>query len=320
MKWEKICPVMLAVAVVAVAAADVLWGGMAGADQFVIAKIRLPRVAVALIAGASLALGGLQMQSIFRNPLADPHIMGVSAGAGLGAAVAVLAGGMGVLGVAMGGLTIAVAAFMGAVLASVMIMLVSARVKSSSTLLIFGIMLGFIFNAIVALMQFSSNAEALKVYYSWAAGSFSNCSWEQVAVLGACLAAGIILALVNVKGLNIILFGDEYASLTGAKVKTVRTLSMVGCCLLAGSVTAFCGPLGFVGIVAPHIARWITGSSDHRRTIPTGILAGAGLCAAADLAAQLWTRWSSAVPAGSMLAVIGIPMVLIILLARRERI
>lgn len=319
MKLKGAYLTLLAVAVVAVAAADVLWGGMPGAEGFVITKIRLPRVAVALIAGAALSLGGLQMQSIFRNPLADPHIMGVSAGAGLGAAVAVLAAGTGLAGAAIGGITTAASAFLGAAIASALIMAVSAKVKSAYTLLIFGIMLGFIFNAVVALLQFSSNAEALKVYYSWAAGSFSNCGWAQVAMLGACLSAGIVLSLCNTKGLNIILFGDEYAELTGSRVRATRILAMLGCCLLAGSVTAFCGPLGFVGIVAPHVARKVTGSADHRKTVPVSMLAGAGLCVAADLAAQCWARFSSAVPSGSMLAVIGIPMVMTILFTGRDR-
>jgi len=307
---------ILTAAVVLLAVADVLWGGNAGADAFIISRIRLPRVAVALIAGAGLALGGLQMQSIFRNPLADPHIMGVSAGAGLGAAAAMLAGGTG-LAALSGGLTTALAAFLGAALASVLILLVSAKMESTSGLLIFGIMLGFIINAAVAILQYSSNAEALKVYYNWAAGSFGNCSWPQVALMGAFLLIGIAITLVNAKGLNIILFGDEYAQLTGAKVRHIRLLSMISCCLMAGSVTAFCGPLGFIGIVAPHIARKATGSSDHRRTVPCSILTGAGLCVAADLAAQIWARFASPLPVGSVLALIGIPIVFIILISRR---
>lgn len=325
--WKELTPAVAAVLTLAVAAADLLWGGQPGASPGVITGIRLPRITVALIAGASLALGGLQMQSIFRNPLADPHIMGVSAGAGLGAAVAVLTAGSGLAGATGGGLTGAAAgcgltltgaAFMGAILAGILIMAVSTKVKSASTLLIFGIMLGYVFNAAVALLQFSSNAESLKLYYSWAAGSFSNCGWSRTGIAAICLAAGVALSLCNIRGLNIVLFGDEYAELSGSRVRLTRGVAMLGCCLMTASVTAFCGPLGFVGIVAPHIARRLCGSSDHAKTIPASIVTGAGLCVTADLAAQLWSRFASAVPTGSMLAVIGIPIVMVILLAGRS--
>lgn len=318
--------VLLAIAVAAFAVADVLWGGNAGADAFILTRIRLPRVLTAVISGAALALGGLQMQSIFRNPLADPHIMGVSAGAGLGAATALLLGagggaGLSVMGAATStGMTLAAAAFLGAALSGALVLAVSSRIQSSSALLIFGIMLGFIVNAIVAILQFSSNSESLKAYYSWAAGSFGNCSWPQVAIMGACLVIGIILAVANAKGLNIILFGDEYAELSGARTRSIRFAAMAGCCVMAGAVTAFCGPLGFVGIVAPHIARRISGRqmcSDHRRTIPATMLSGAGLCAAADLCAQLWSRWASPLPVGSTLAIIGIPLIFLILAGGR---
>ena len=333
--WKELTPAVAAVLTLAVAAADLLWGGQPGASPEVITGIRLPRITVALIAGASLALGGLQMQSIFRNPLADPHIMGISAGAGLGAAVAILTAGSGLTGAAGGwftgtagggltgaaagcGLTLTGAAFLGAILAGILIMAVSTKVKSASTLLIFGIMLGYVFNAAVALLQFSSNAESLKLYYSWAAGSFSNCGWSRTGIAAICLAAGVALSLCNIRGLNIVLFGDEYAELSGSRVRLTRGVAMLGCCLMTASVTAFCGPLGFVGIVAPHIARRLCGSSDHAKTIPTSIVTGAGLCVTADLAAQLWSRFASAVPTGSMLAVIGIPMVMVILLAGRS--
>lgn len=324
--WKELTPAVAAVLTLVVAAADLLWGGQPGASPGVITGIRLPRITVALIAGASLSLGGLQMQSIFRNPLADPHIMGISAGAGLGAAVAILTAGSGLTGASASGLfggaavglTLTGAAFLGAILAGILIMAVSTKVKSASTLLIFGIMLGYVFNAAVALLQFSSNAESLKLYYSWAAGSFSNCGWSRTGAAAICLAAGVALSLCNIRGLNIVLFGDEYAELSGSRVRLTRGVAMLGCCLMTASVTAFCGPLGFVGIVAPHIARRLCGSSDHAKTIPASIVTGAGLCVTADLAAQLWSRFASAVPTGSMLAVIGIPMVMVILLAGRS--
>lgn len=297
------------------AAADILWGGNAGADAFVVTKIRLPRVATALLAGAGLALGGLQMQSIFRNPLADPHIMGVSAGAGLGAAIALMAG---AASAAFGGITLTASAFIGAALASALILGVSSKVNSTYGMLIFGIMLGFAINAVTAIFQFTSTSEALKIYYNWAVGSLSNCSWPQIAVMGGCLLAGLALATCNMKGLNLILFGDEYTTLSGGDTRRIRFMAMASTCLIAGSITAFCGPLGFIGIVAPHIARRLAGSNVHGSTIPFTMIAGAGLTVAADFVTQLCGRWFSPLPVGSMLALIGIPLILAILIKGRQ--
>jgi len=313
------------VVVAVLAATDVLWGGASGIDGFVITKIRLPRVATAMLAGAALALGGLLMQSIFRNPLADPHIMGVSAGAGLGAAVVVLIGGTSGLAGLAAGLSLSAASFIGAAIASLAIMAVSSKVKSTSTLLIFGIMLGFIINAVVAILQFTSNSESLRMYYNWAAGSFSFAGWGRSAIMATALVAGIVLALADIKGLNLILFGEDYSQYSGGNPRRSRILAMLGCCLLAGSVTAFCGPLGFVGIVAPHIARRLAGLgtarrtvADHRQIIPLAIVLGAGLCVAADLLVQLITKLGAQLPVGSTMALIGIPLILVILLSNGE--
>lgn len=298
-------------------AADLLLGGsqFADAGALVIGKIRLPRMLNALLAGAGLAIGGLQMQSIFRNPLADPHIMGVSAGAGLGAALATMGaaagGAMVSSGIANAG--IVSAAFAGALACSALILLVSSRTSSTYTLLLFGVMLGFIVSAAVTLLQWGSNAESLKLYYSWAAGSFSNAGWEGAAAIGTASLAGLLLCLFNCKGLDLILFGDEYTRLSGANVQLIRFLSLASCSLIAGTATAFCGPLGFVGIAAPHIVRGLSGTSLHRILIPGTLLTGAALAVCADLLSQIW---STPLPAGSILAIIGIPVILYILIKK----
>ena len=152
------------------------------------------------------------------------------------------------------GFTVVVAAFLGAFVAAALVVAVSARFRSVTTLLVFGVMLGFIFSALSSVLQYTAGEESLKLFYSWMAGSFSGCRYVEVALMAGALLIGLMLAFVNGKGLDIILFGEEYATLSGASTRRILVLSMLSCCLMTGTVTAFCGPLGFVGIVAPHLA------------------------------------------------------------------
>ena len=300
------------IAVLLLIAADLCAGGsgIGLPDKVIFMKLRLPRMLTALLAGASLALAGLQMQSVFRNPLADPHIMGVSAGAGTGAAIATLLIGTS-LPAALSGLTVVSAAFVGALLSSALVMLVSSRMHSATTLLIFGVMLGFVFSALTSILEYSANAESLKVFYSWSAGSFIGNGPVGIAIIAGALLIGLMLAFLNNRGLDLALFGDDYTAMAGADPSRIRNISMVGSCLMAGAVTAFCGPLGFVGIVAPHIARALTGSSVHLRVIPVSLLVGAGLSLIADILSQIFP---TPLPVGSTMAIIGIPIILFILL------
>lgn len=295
----------LAVLVV-LAAADLFCGG--AADSQVLHLLRAPRVATALLTGAALALSGTQMQSIFRNPLADPHIMGVSAGASLGAAIATMSAIS-----PSGGLSVALAASVGAMASALIILLASKKFHSASTLLIFGIMLGFIVNALVAILQFSTDAESLKIFYSWSAGSFSTTTWSDIITLAIAVLIGTALAIAGRKGLDIILFGDEFAQMAGAKVGNIRLTALLSCCIMTGAVTAFCGPLGFVGITAPHIARWMFGTSSHKVIIPASILTGGIISIAADLISQLSP---SPLPTASTMALVGIPVILYILIGK----
>ena len=286
-------------------------GGMSMATGAVLWKLRVPRVLTAVLAGGALAVSGAQMQAVFRNPLADPHIMGVSGGAGLGAAIATMA--LGTSAAFFTGFTVAVAAFLGAFVAAALVVAVSARFRSATTLLVFGVMLGFIFSALSSVLQYTAGEESLKLFYSWMAGSFSGCRYVEVALMAGALVLGLVLAICNGKGLDIILFGEEYATLSGASTRRILILSMLSCCLMTGTVTAFCGPLGFVGIVAPHLARRITGASVHRQVLPCSMATGATLALAADILANLWPI---PLPVGSTLALIGIPLILLILLRR----
>lgn len=306
---------LLTVAVLSLAGIDLATGGagLGVTDTSIFLKLRLPRMLTAVLAGASLSLAGLQMQSVFRNPLADPHIMGVSAGAGTGAAMATLLIGTSLPAV-LSGLTVAAAAFTGALLTSLLVVAVASKFQSATTLLIFGVMLGFIFSAATSILEYSANAESLKVFYSWSAGSFSGSRPGEVAVIAGALLTGVALTYINSKGLDIALFGDEYASLAGADISRIRGIAMIGSCLMAGAVTAFCGPLGFVGIVAPHIARGFLGTSVHVKVIPAVMLTGAGLSLVADI---LSNAFPAPLPVGSTMALIGIPIILAILTKRR---
>lgn len=298
--------------------ADVLAGLASGQDtpaSEIFLGIRLPRMLTALISGAALSLSGVQMQSIFRNPLADPHIMGVSSGAGLGAAIATMAVPASISPL-FSGITTAAAAFAGALAAAVLILGASSRLRTPSSLLVFGVMTGFILSAIVSVIQYGAGAESLRVFYSWSAGNFTGNTAGGIAIMAAALAAGTLIAVSSTKGLDIVLFGDEFASLSGARPQRIRTMALLGSSLMTGAVTAFCGPLGFVGIAAPHLARRICGTARHKAVIPTAMVTGGIFGVAADIISQ---GLGIAVPAGSMMAIIGIPFVLLIMLGWKKR-
>ena len=290
--------------------ADLFCGG--SADFEIMSRLRTPRTVTALLAGAALALSGAQMQSIFRNPLADPHIMGVSAGASLGAAVATMVGGP----AAGSGISTALAAFIGAACSAMIILAVSRKFRHAATLLIFSIMLGFIVNAIVSILQFTTDAESLKIFYSWSAGSFSTSTWPQIFIMLGAAVVGSAIAFSNRKGLDIILFGDEFAEMAGADTGKIRITAMLGSCILTAAVTAFCGPIGFVGIVSPHIARGILKTSSHIHILPASVLTGAFISLGADLISHLAP---SPLPTASTMAVIGIPAILYILLKKSRQ-
>lgn len=291
------------------AVSDLLIHGPA-ADASILWMLRLPRIITAIAAGGALALSGAQMQSILGNPLADPHIMGISAGAVLGAAIATMSGWA-------SGLPIASAAFAGALITSMIILTASRRLAGAGTLLIFGVMLGFIANAIVSIIQFSTDAESLKIFYSWSAGSFSTTGWNDIAIILISISAGYSMATYNKKGLDIILFGDEFATMAGADVRRIRLLSIIGCSLMTGAVTAFCGPLGFVGIVAPHIARALFRTSSHSTVLPASLLTGAVTGIGADLIAQIP---GSPVPVSSTMAIIGVPVIIYIMVKKSSQV
>ena len=280
----------------------------------ILVNFRIPKAIVAMVCGVALAVCGLQMQTLFRNPLADPYILGVSSGAGLGVALYImgtsLMGGGG--GSVLNSLGSAGAALAGAALVTVLIMYVSNRVKGSLTLLIFGVMIGFIASALVNLLQYTSNAHSLKAYVLWTMGSFAALDWLKIGILCTLVLVGLVLAVMNIKDLNAILPGDSYASSMGLDVKKIRMRILVSTTLLSGAVTAFCGPIGFLGIAVPHIARFIFRNADHRVLLPASALLGGCLTLLADTLSEL-PGTGSVIPINTVAALLGIPVILVIL-------
>lgn len=280
----------------------------------ILVNFRIPKAVVALVCGVALAVCGLQMQTLFRNPLADPYILGVSSGAGLGVALYIMGtslfGGGG--GTVLNSLGSAGAALAGAALVTALIMYVSNRVKGSLTLLIFGVMIGFIASALVNLLQYTSNAHSLKAYVLWTMGSFAALDWLKIGILCALVLVGLVLAVMNIKDLNAILPGDSYASSMGLDVKKIRMRILVSTTLLSGAVTAFCGPIGFLGIAVPHIARFIFRNADHRVLLPASALLGGCLTLLADTLSEL-PGTGSVIPINTVAALLGIPVILVIL-------
>ena len=299
---------LLATCVILLAGLDLLVGdGFSVPSGVILWKLRVPRMLTAVLGGGSLALAGAQMQALFRNPLADPHIMGVSGGAGLGAALAAIA-------IGTSGVSMVSAAFIGAFLTGLLIVWVSSRIHSTGTLLLVGVMLGFIFSAVSSVLQYRAGEESLKLLYSWMAGSFQGVGPVGVAVIGGAFLIGFVCAAFSMKGLDLMLFGESYAGSAGVPLRRLRFVVMIGCALMTGAVTAYCGPLGFVGIAAPHIVRKITGTSAHKTVLPLSPVAGACLALVADIIAHLG---SSPLPVGSTLALVGIPLVIILLWKNR---
>ena len=319
----------LAIGSVPIPPADVvgvLLGGSAADESWItiIRQVRLPRAVTALLAGAGLGVGGLQMQTLFRNPLADPFILGISSGASLGVAVVVLligtAGtslvdGLGVLGNA----GVAGAAAAGAAAVTVLVLLVSRRVASPATVLIIGLMAGYATSAVVSVLLYSGlgRVERIRAYISWGFGSFSGTTWSELRVLALAAVIGLAIAVATTKPMNALLLGDRYAASMGLSVARSRLLIVVGASVLAGTITAFCGPIAFIGVAAPHMTRGLLRSSDHRLLVPGVVLLGATIALLAGLVAQL-PGTDATLPLNAVTSLIGAPVVVLILLRMRR--
>ncbi len=287
----------------------------------IVLRIRLPKALTASLAGAALAVSGLLMQTLFRNPLAGPFVLGVSAGASLGVAIVLLAVGAGTsqlltgLGL-VGDFGLVAAASLGSAAALALVM-VAARRVSTLTLLILGVLFGYATSALVTVLIHFSLAERIQSYITWTFGSFGGVTWSQLQVLAPTLLVGLTLAFLAAKPLNALLLGEQYAASMGVAVTQARWLILVSTALLAGGVTAFCGPIGFLGIAVPHLVRGVFRVADHRILIPASILAGATIALISDLVAQLPGR-QAVLPLNAVTALIGAPIIGAIILRRRS--
>lgn len=289
-----------------------IWAALTGGEcdpvtAKIVTGIRLLKAVVATLAGMALAVSGLQMQTMFRNPLAGPYVLGVSSGASLGVAVFIL--GAPLLGIAgqpwLSAIGVAGAAWIGAAATLAAVAAVSRRIKDIMVILILGMMIGSAVSAVVQILQYLSNEEALKSFVVWTMGSLGDVTATQLLLMAPAVAAGLAACVIVIKPLNLLLLGESYARTMGLNVARTRMLILLSTTLLAGTVTAFCGPIGFIGLAIPHVARMLFRDADHRTLMPAAALAGAVSLLACDIVSKLL-----ALPVNTVTALLGIPVVI----------
>lgn len=285
-------------------------------------KSRLPQALTAIMAGAGLAVSGLQMQTVFRNPLAGPSVLGISNGSALGVALVVLLSGrLGDVALSrlgyLGDAAISVAAILGALAVMMLIMWISQKVKGNVTLLIIGVMIGYLANAIIGVLKFLSPEEDVKAFVVWGLGSFSRVSGDEMVLFVVLMCLLLPLACLLVKSMNLLLLGDRYAANLGLNIHRSRLLVIMSSGILVAIVTAYCGPIMFIGLAVPHLARAIFRSSDHRVLMPATMLCGAALALVCNLIARM-PGFEGALPVNSVTALVGAPVIAAVLFRRRK--
>ena len=290
--------------------------------QNIIWKSRFPQALTALVAGAGLSISGLQMQTVFRNPLAGPSVLGISSGASMGVAFVVLFSGS-IGGVALshlglfGEVALSIAAVAGSLSVMALIVFASHKVKGNVTLLIIGVMIGYLANAIIGILKFFSVEEDIKTYVIWGLGSFSRVSGNQMMLFVTIMAILIPLSFLLVKTLNLLMLGDGYARNLGLNIKRARVLVITCSGVLTAIVTAYCGPIIFLGLAVPHLCRAVFQTSDHRLLMPACLVMGASLALACNLIARM-PGFEGALPVNSVTALIGAPVVASVLFRKRK--
>ena len=286
----------------------------------IIMSSRLPQALTAIMAGAGLAVSGLQMQTVFRNPLAGPSVLGISNGSALGVAFVVLLSGQ-LGGVALsrlgylGDAAMSVAAIVGALAVMMLILWVSQKVKGNVTLLIIGVMIGYLANAIIGVLKFLSPEEDVKAFVVWGLGSFSRVSGDEMVLFVVLMCILLPLAYLLVKPMNLLLLGDRYAANLGLNIR--RSLFIVSSGVLVAIVTAYCGPIMFIGLAVPHLARALFRTSDHRILMPATMLCGASLALVCNLIARM-PGFEGALPVNSVTALVGAPVIAAVLFRKRK--
>lgn len=303
---------------------NILWG--TGNEsviwQNIIWKSRVPQALTALVAGAGLSVSGLQMQTVFRNPLAGPSVLGISSGASMGVAfVVLLSGSLGGVALSklgfMGGIALTIAAIAGSLSIMALIVFVSQKVRGNVTLLIIGVMIGYIANAVIGVLKFFSVEEDIRAYVIWGLGSFARVSGDQMTLFICIMVVLLPLSFLLVKTLNLLLLGDAYARNLGLNIKRARLLVITCSGVLVAIVTAYCGPIIFLGLAVPHLCRGMFRTSDHRILMPASLLAGASLALVCNLIARM-PGFEGALPVNSVTALVGAPVVMSVLFNKRR--
>ncbi len=289
--------------------------------KIIILESRLPKAITAILCGIALSISGLQMQTLFRNPLAGPYILGISSGAGLGVAAFIM--GLSFLGISISNISISensgliISSVIGSSFVFMLLLSVINRLKDIMTVLILGIMIGSVITAIIGIIQYFSQDAQLKSFILWTMGDLSSVTNTELMLLAPIIIVGLVLSFLISKKLNSYLLGEDYAKSLGTNLKHSRMLIVLITSILTGSITAFCGPIGFIGIVIPHLARMLSNSSDHRILIPLSTLLGINVLLVADIISQL-PGSEQTLPINSITALIGIPFIIWIILKNKR--
>ena len=334
---QNILFVLLSIALVALAIGDLaigttdialsdVWAALTGGvttDEYrtIVCELRLPKVVVAIAAGMALAASGLEMQTLFRNPLAGPYVLGINSGASLGVALFTLAAP--IVGALSGSVFMRLGltgmAWIGSAVILVLVMFLSRRIKNINVILILGMMLGSAISSVVGILQYLGTEESLKAFVVWTMGSLSTVTVDDLSVMLPAVVIGLLLAIVAIKSLNMLLLGESYARTMGLRVARSRVVIFLSTTLLAGSVTAFCGPIGFIGLAMPHLARMTFRTADHRVLMPASMLWGAVSMLICCVACDFVARGGVMLPINTITSLLGIPIIIIVVLRNRNR-
>lgn len=275
----------------------------------IVRDIRLVKAIVALLAGAALSVSGLEMQTLFRNPLAGPYVLGISSGASIGVALFVMGGSLFAIPSSIYSIGIAGAAWIGAAAVLTIIAAIGRKIKDIMVILILGMMFSSASGAIVQILQYVSHEDALKSFVIWTMGSLGDVTGMQLYIFIPAVVIGLIVGVATIKPLNLMMFGEEYARTMGLNINRTRAILFISTTLLAGTATAFCGPIGFIGLAMPHVARIMVNDSNHHVLLPATLLIGSISLLLCDIISKIWT-----LPINAVTALLGIPIVVWIVL------
>ena len=303
-----------------------LWSHLIGKGEntswhYILLEFRFPKAVLALLTGGGLAVAGVMMQTLFRNPLAGPFVLGISSGASLGVALYVMAiplfGATFLTGYLAGDVGSAIAAIAGSLIIMFLVVSLSIHVKGAASLLIIGIMFGNLTGAVVSILQYFSDPDKVQSFLVWTFGSLAGTGWQQLKLIAPVVLLGIVVAFVLQKRLNALLLGEQYAQALGIRIQRTRQIIIISTCLIAGSLTAFTGPIAFIGIAVPHVARMVFKSNNHSVLLPTSALIGMLLMLICDVVSQV-PGSTITLPINSICALVGAPVVITVILRRRS--